>query len=104
MAVVGMGYFIVTQYTTVAYGQTGLVAMQNTDVSAVGGQVTGLLAKLKAISLNGKVFSNPNFTSLQDWSIDIAPQTVGRANPYLPTYGAPAVASTSKVALPKSKK
>jgi len=107
-AIVGVGYFAVAQYVSVAHGQSSLlVADQSTEgMSADAAQVIALLARLKAISLNGKIFANPNFTALQDWSVTIAPQTVGRNNPYLPAYGAATVitSSTTKVTLPKSKK
>lgn len=107
MAIVGAGYFVVTQYVTVAHGQSGLVAIDGSAsaTSATGAQVLTLLNRLQAIKLDGKMFSNPNFLSLQDWSVDITPQDVGRPNPYLPVVNAaPAVASTTKVALPKAKK
>jgi hypothetical protein len=105
--IVGAGYFVVAQYVSVAHGQSSaLVTNQNSaNMSADGAQVLALLARLKAINLNGKIFSDPRFAALQDWGVTIAPQTVGRSNPYLPTYGtAPAAASNTKVALPKSKK
>jgi hypothetical protein len=104
MIIVGAGYFAVAQYLNVAHGQSGLlVADQSSEgTSADGAQVIALLNRLKAISLSGKIFSNPNFLSLQDWSVDIAPQIVGRQNPFLPVYGAvPAIASTTKVSLPQ---
>lgn len=103
--VVGAGYFAVAQYAGIAHGQSSLlVAQSSSNVSADGAQVLALLNRLQGIKLDGSIFSNPNFTALQDWSVDIAPQTVGRSNPYLQAYGSAAVASTTKVALPKSKK
>jgi hypothetical protein len=107
-AIVGAGYFGIAQYVSIAHGQSDLlVADQGLDgVSADGAQVIALLTRLKAINLNGKVFSDPNFLSLQDWSVTIAPQSVSRPNPFLPAYGVTSstTASTTKVALPKSKK
>ena len=104
--IVGAGYFAVAEYSNVAHGQSSLLvtSQSSADVSANGAQVLALLNRLQAIKLDGKIFANPNFAALQDWSVEIAPQTVGRSNPYLQAYGAPAVASTTKVALPKSKK
>jgi hypothetical protein len=104
--IVGVGYFAVAQYVSVAHGQSSLlVANQSTEgMNADGAQVIALLARLKAIKLNGQIFSDSHFTALQDWSVTIAPQPVGRANPFLPAYGAASVVSSSstKVALPKS--
>lgn len=105
-AIVGAGYFAVAQYANIAHGQSGLLVAEqsSSDISADGAQVIALLTRLKAINLNGKIFTDPDFIALQDWSVDIAPQTVGRTNPYLPVYGvAPAVASTTKVVLPKKR-
>jgi len=106
-AIVGAGYFAVAQYVSVAHGQSSmLVADQSySNVSADGAQVLALLNRLKAINLNGKIFTDPNFLSLQDWNVDIAPQTVGRPNPYLTAAGnSVAPAPSTKVALPRSTK
>ena len=104
--VVGVGYFAVAQYTDVAHGQIGLPAVESADtVSADGAQVLALLGRLKKINLDGKIFDNTNFQTLQDWSVDIAPQTVSRPNPFLQAYGTVRAASSStKVPLPKAKR
>ena len=106
-AIVGAGYFAVAQYVDVAHGQSSLLVADQSagNVSADGAQVLALLSRLQQLKLDGKIFSNPDFLALQDWSVSIDPQTVGRQNPYLQSYGmAPATASTTKVALPKAKK
>lgn len=100
----GAGYFAVAQYVNVAHGQSGLlVANQDLGTMSAGGaQVLALLNSLNSIKLDGKIFSNPSFLTLQDWSVDVAPQAVGRSNPYLPVYGvASGVASSTEVSLPK---
>ena len=102
--VVGIGYFAVAQYVSVAHGQSGLMQVDRTSdaVSASGAQVIGLLNRLKQINLDGKIFSNPNFLTLQDWSVEVPTQEIGRSNPYLPAYGAvPAVDSSTRVSLPR---
>jgi len=106
VAVVGMGYFTVAQYVNVAHGQSSLLVAQSSEsVSADGAQVLALLGRLQSLKLDGRIFSSPDFLALQDWGVSITPQTVGRQNPYLPVANAsPAVASTTKVALPKSQK
>jgi hypothetical protein len=104
--IVGAGYFAVAQYVTVAHGQSSLLTanQDSAGINTDGAQVLALLNRLKAIKLNGQIFSDPNFLTLQDWSVDIAPQPVGRANPYLQASGAASAAgSTTKVALPKAK-
>ena len=103
--IVGAGYFALAQYTNVAYGQSSLLVAGQTSAStnANGAQVLSWLSRLQSIKLDGKIFSNSNFTSLQDRSVDIAPQAVGRPNPYLPTFGTAASStSTPKVSLPRA--
>jgi hypothetical protein len=46
-----------------------------------------LLAKISAIQLNGEIFDNPSFKSLQDWEVPLVPQEVGKANPFAPIGG-----------------
>ncbi|HAO64605.1 TPA: hypothetical protein DCQ44_01330 [Candidatus Taylorbacteria bacterium] len=103
-AIVGAGYFTVAQYVDVAHGQSTLVSDPSLDnTSADGAKVLALLNRLKSINLNGKIFDNPKFTSLQDWSVEIPTQTVGRPNPYLPPSGAVFAApqaSTTPVTVP----
>ncbi len=104
-AIVGAGYFALAQYTNIAYGQSDLVPInQNlTTSNANGAQVLSWLSRLQSIKLDGQIFSDPDFATLQDRSVDIAPQPVGRPNPYLPTYGTGSVgSSTPKVALPRA--
>lgn len=103
--IVGAGYFAVAQYVSVAHGQSSLLTADQTsgNVSADGAQVLALLNRLKSINLDDRIFSNPNFLSLQDWSVTIDPQTVGRQNPYLPAAGSiPVPDASTKVPLPKS--
>lgn len=103
--IVGAGYFAIAQYTNTVHGQSLLTTDKKTTVSADGAQVLALLNRIKSLKLEGKVFANPTFQGLQDWSAEIAPQTVKRPNPFLPVYGAaPASVATTTVALPKSKK
>ena len=103
--VVGVGYFTVAQYVSVAHGQSDLTPVQVSGTSPDGAQVLALLSRLQSIQLDGSIFQNQNFASLQDWSVSIAPQQVGRTNPYLQSSGiAPASSSSPKVSLPKKTK
>lgn len=103
-AIVGAGYFSATQFAGTAHGQMGLPAVSNSDsVSADGAQVLALLGRLKGIKLDGAIFETDKFKSLQDWSVEIPPQTISRPNPFLPTYTAPAVGA-NKAPLLKAKK
>ncbi|MDQ3076954.1 MAG: hypothetical protein M3Q63_02815 [bacterium] len=43
-----------------------------------------LLDKIESISLDGSIFTDKAFTSLQDFSVILVPETPGRANPFAP--------------------
>ena len=103
--VVGAGYFALAQYVDVAHGQTGLMVADNTvgGAGANGAQVIALLNRLNNVKLNGAIFSDPNFTSLQDRSVSVDPQTIGRSNPFLSVYGN-ASTTVSKAKSPLLKK
>ncbi|MEK7192733.1 MAG: hypothetical protein AAB682_01215 [Patescibacteria group bacterium] len=47
-----------------------------------------ILVNLRTIKLDSKIFSDPAFSSLTDFGVAIAPQAVGRANPFAPLSGA----------------
>lgn len=50
--------------------------------SSVGRDLLVLLAQLKTTKLNTSIFDDPLFVSLQDFGVAIAPQPVGRRNPF----------------------
>jgi hypothetical protein len=45
------------------------------------------LLQLRAIGLDGTIFSDPAFQSLVDYGIEIVPEPVGRENPFAPLPG-----------------
>jgi len=59
-----------------------LVSSNNTGVT--GNELLVLLLKIKSISLDGELFNDPIFEGLKDFSKEIAPQPVGRNNPFAP--------------------
>ncbi len=48
------------------------------------------LSNLHTITLNGAIFSDSLFISLNDFGVVIPSQTVGRRNPFAPLSGGPA--------------
>lgn len=69
-----------------------------TTAAATGpeaGLVETLLA-LRAVKLDGTIFTEPAFLQLQDYSTQIVPEPVGRANPFAPlgASAAPTASST----------
>lgn len=81
------------------YGLTGSAApspiLQTENATNNGDQelVTTLLT-LRAVTLNGTIFSDPVFQSLQDFGVEITPEPVGRLNPFAPL--APTAAPTDQ--------
>ncbi len=56
-----------------------------TATSTAGGEdLLSLLLELKSITLTTEIFSDPVFTTLQDFSVELAPQPIGRRNPFAP--------------------
>ena len=55
-----------------------------TDDSLVEDTFLGTLLNISSLSLNDSVFGDPRFASLQDFTVTLIPQTLGRTNPFLP--------------------
>ncbi len=47
------------------------------------------LLQLRAVTLEGAIFSDPAFHSLIDYGIEIVPEPVGRTNPFAPLLTSP---------------
>ncbi len=63
-------------------------------VPAEEGDLLSLLLELKSISLPQDIFSDPAFATLQDFTVTLAPEPIGRRNPFAP-IGVGEVAETS---------
>ena len=70
-----------------------------TSESGVGGttaqtaaerELLNTLLELRAIRLDGEIFSDPGFAALRDFSTDIVSEPIGRRNPFAP-LGEPGV-------------
>jgi hypothetical protein len=59
-----------------------LTTSSNTSVISTNLLVT--LSSLRVITLDNSLFSDPIFQSLSDAGVEIAPQNVGRRNPFAP--------------------
>jgi len=56
--------------------------------------VSTLLA-LRAVKLDGTIFSDPSFLSLKDFSTQIVPEPVGRPDPFAPLSVSPSTSASS---------
>lgn len=62
--------------------------LMSESVNAVGktedDELISLLINLRLINLDGSIFSDPVFRSLEDFGQKLAPESVGRNNPFAP--------------------
>ena len=49
-----------------------------------GNDLLSLLLQLKSITLSSEVFSDAAFQSLQDFTVKLTPEPIGRRNPFAP--------------------
>ena len=67
---------------------SGTPSAAGTSATVDQGIVPTLLT-LRAVKLDGTIFSNPTFLSLKDYSTEIVPEPVGRTNPFAPLNAGP---------------
>mgnify|MGYP000375870775 CR=1 FL=1 len=96
VALVVGGYFVIqeTALTPLAAQEmsdtTTAGADNPTSVSAIIGQeLIERMQVINAIKLRTEIFTDPVFLSLVDYSVEIAPEGVGRINPFAPVPGLP---------------
>lgn len=82
---------------------TSLVTTTTADagVSASDQTLVSTLLELRSVSLDGTIFSEPAFLSLQDFSTQIVNEPVGRTDPFAPyaPEGAQSATSTHAAAI-----
>lgn len=90
-------FFIAKNNTSDSSSPVSVLTMANEGV--VGREMIATLAELQVISLDFSIFSNPLFTSLDDKSLPIEPQPLGKAegrqNPFLDFGGSFSSASVN---------
>ena len=91
------------------YGLTSGDASSDSLISSetvgTGGQnqeIVSTLLALRAVKLDGAIFTDPAFMSLKDFSTQIVPEPVGRPNPFAPLAGTAPVQQAATIQnLPK---
>lgn len=86
--VAGGSWFALTQQSE----PVSLLSTQTVADNGPDGELVATLLALRAVKLDGTIFTDPAFTSLQDFSTQIVPEPIGRPNPFAPLT--PAVAPT----------
>jgi hypothetical protein len=61
-----------------------LLTQTSANTSKMGAEVLSALNQLKILKLDGSIFQDKIFLSLQDTSISLTPEPVGRINPFSP--------------------
>ena len=67
-----------------------------TGSPGAGQDLVGVLLTLRAVTLSGTIFTEPAFSTLQDFGTTIVPEPVGRTNPFAPLTIAAATTTESQ--------
>lgn len=57
---------------------------QNVSNQSVGRELLTLLSTLQSLELDGEVLEDPDFLSLEDFSVSVSENPLGRRNPFAP--------------------
>ncbi|MFA6295650.1 MAG: hypothetical protein WC666_04555 [Candidatus Paceibacterota bacterium] len=70
--------------------------LEEVDMSnqMVGANILNLLNQISSLKIDKKLFSEPTYMALKDYTVEITPISVGRANPFAPIPGVPTVKET----------
>lgn len=89
VAVLYFGYNTFFKKDTVSQSIAASPAEAADQVVLVGSQIANTARSLKelrsSVEKTSAVFSMPAFASLQDFSVEVSPEPIGRANPFVPT-------------------
>ncbi len=94
------GFFGYSFYTST----TQLVPINNTSIPGQSGvksgqDISSLVDRLKAVTINTSLFSSPLFLYLKDVSVPILPEPQGRINPFA-SIGIDASSGSTQIASP----
>ncbi|MBU6431196.1 MAG: hypothetical protein KGJ58_02215 [Patescibacteria group bacterium] len=92
-AFVGYNYFLKKDKPT--NGDLAVESQQQDQNGqpAIGKDLMAALFKLKSLTIDDTFFKDPIFNSLTDFTVQIAPQEVGRNNPFSSVGGASVIRS-----------
>ncbi len=99
-----LGYF----YSTGTPSDSSINSLESTlpegsgDTAVVGSRALNLLREVSSLEIDPNFFKGAVYKSLLDYSIDVPPQNVGRANPFVPFPGQ-SNSSINKSVAPRTK-
>lgn len=89
VAVLVIGYYVFVKKDTTSQGIIESPTAAADQVVLVGSQIANTVRSLKdlrsSVEKTSAVFSMPAFASLQDFSVEVLSEPIGRANPFVPT-------------------
>ncbi|RJR14065.1 hypothetical protein C4585_01205 [Candidatus Parcubacteria bacterium] len=88
-------------YTLRGGSASPTIITTQTEGGSAEKEVVDTLLALRAVTLSGTIFSDPAFQTLQDFGVQIVPETVGRENPFAPKEGAQTAATGTRATSPQ---
>lgn len=91
IGVLAAGYFVFTNQTQTTGGSSAPTSVSEiaSETATIGTQIESTVSDLedltRAIASSTIIFSTPAFQNLQDFSVIVPSETVGRDNPFIPT-------------------
>ncbi len=84
LVLAGVGFFGYNYLTRTIVPSDVLLQQTTGNTSKMGAEVLSALNQLRVLQLDGSVFSDKTFLSLQDFSKPLNSEPVGRINPFSP--------------------
>ena len=83
VAIVGIAWYMLGGSAPADSGSV-ITTETSASVPPEAQQLVESLLTLRAVSLDGTIFTNPSFQTLHDFSTPVLPEPVGRDNPFAP--------------------
>lgn len=89
VGLLAVGYFVFVKKETLDIGQVAATSLIADETATIGTEINGTVRDLKnlelAVASSTIIFELPEFKNLEDFSVSIPPESVGRENPFVPT-------------------
>lgn len=84
IAIIAAGFVVYTFFFTGEEEAVLSTAVQNPTQTVVEQELISLLLELRGITLDTRLFDDPRFQSLRDFSQELISEPTGRQNPFAP--------------------
>lgn len=92
IAVAGIAYF----WWSGSQSGAASTLLQTSPADTLSAQTNAQSSLLSSIKIDSKFFQDPVFNSLQDYSVGVPQQNIGRPNPFAPLPGDITATSTTR--------